>query len=228
MSLASQVEAVRGTIAAACDRSGRDSASITLIAVSKTHPADLVDQVLEAGVADIGENRVQEARDKFSSLRGAARKHLIGSLQSNKARLAVQLFDVIHSLDSEKLALELERHASVANRRLPVLIQVNVGREEQKGGVAPEAARSLAKVALGLPHLELLGLMTIPPAGTAEETRPFFAALRELRDNLRGELGPGSLPELSMGMTQDYDVAIEEGATMVRVGRAIFGERQGR
>lgn len=228
MTLVPQVEAVRAQIAAACERSGRSSDSVTLIAVSKTHPAHLVDQVLEAGVADIGENRVQEARDKFPALRGSARRHLIGSLQSNKARLAVQLFDIIHSVDNQKLGVELDRHAASDGRRLPVLVQVNIGREAQKGGVAPEETLQLCQTLRELHHLELMGLMTIPPAGSAEETRLFFAAMRQLRDELRRELGADTLPELSMGMTSDYTVAIEEGATMVRVGRAIFGERGAR
>lgn len=228
MSLSQQVQAVRDEIAAACARSGRSADSVTLIAVSKTHPAVLVDDALTAGISDIGENRIQEARDKLPQLRGSARKHLIGSLQSNKARLAVQLFDVIHSVDSEKLAVEIDKHAGSADRQFPVLIQVNIGREPQKGGVDPDATLDLAHAMAALNHLELIGLMAIPPAVEAAAVRGHFAALRELRDRLRSDLGGQALPELSMGMSADYQVAIEEGATMVRVGRGIFGEREKR
>jgi hypothetical protein len=192
---------------------------VLLIAVSKTMDAERVRLAVAAGVAALGENRVQEAREKIEALGHPVPWHLIGGLQTNKARDAARLFDWIHSVDRLELAQELSRRAHAAARTLSILLQVNLGDEPQKGGVAPAETKRLCEAVAGLPGLRVRGLMAIPPAApTAEETRPHFRTLRELRDSL-------GLEHLSMGMSADYEVAIEEGATMVRVGTAIFGPR---
>jgi len=221
---------VRSRIEAAAGRSNREAASIKLVAVSKTHPADVVRKAIEAGANDLGENRVQEAETKIAEVgRGVARWHLIGHLQSNKARRAVQLFEVIHSLDSAALARKLERACADENRdTLPVLIQVDLGHEVTKSGAdEAEVPRIIAAISQGK-HLRLIGLMTLPPFfQDAEQARPYFVRLRELRDELRAQNAfSDSDGELSMGMTHDFEVAIEEGATIVRVGTAIFGKRK--
>lgn len=209
---------VEARIAAACARAGRPRADVQLVAVTKTFPAADVDAAIAAGATDVGENKVQEARDKQPGVASSARWHLIGHLQSNKAKDAVRLFDVIQTIDSVALAEKVARAAEAAGKRQDVLLQVNVGGEEQKSGVAPAEAIALAKQVAALPSLHLTGLMTIPPAGEPEAMRPFFRSLKSLRD----ELG---LAQLSMGMTDDFEVAIEEGSTIVRIGRAIFGSR---
>jgi PLP dependent protein len=210
---------VRERIAAACRRAARAPDDVLLIAVSKTVDVERIRQAVEAGVSALGENRVQEARDKVEALGRPVPWHLIGSLQANKARDAARLFDWIHSVDRLELARELDRRALAAGRTLDVLIEVNLGQEAQKGGVPVGELKHLVDAIGPLPHLRLGGLMAIPPvADDAEGTRPHFRRLRELRD----ELG---LRHLSMGMSADYEVAIEEGATMVRVGTAIFGAR---
>jgi pyridoxal phosphate enzyme (YggS family) len=192
---------------------------VLLIAVSKTMDAERVRLAVAAGVAALGENRVQEAREKIEALGHPVPWHLIGGLQTNKARDAARLFDWIHSVDRLELAQELSRRAHAAARTLSILLQVNLGDEPQKGGVAPAETKRLCEAVAGLPGLRVRGLMAIPPAApTPEETRPHFRTLRELRDSL-------GLEHLSMGMSADYEVAIEEGATMVRVGTAIFGPR---
>jgi len=208
---AAQVEA---KIAVACARAGRKRDDVTLVAVTKTFPAIAVDHAVAAGINDVGENRVQEAREKQPATTAKARWHLIGHLQSNKAKDAVRLFDVIQTIDSVDLA---EKIAKAAGEKRPeVLLQVNIGREAQKSGIEIEDVASVAKQVGKL--LDLRGLMTIPPHGDPEETRAYFRELRKMRDDL-------GLPELSMGMSEDYETAIEEGATIIRVGRAIFGER---
>ena len=207
--------AVEARIAAACERAGRSRDSVTLVAVTKTFPAADVEHAIAAGVTNVGENKVQEARDKKPAVSGAARWHLIGHLQSNKAKDAVRLFDVIQTIDSIDLA---ERLARLADRAIDVMLQVNVGGEEQKSGVSPSEVPAIAKRVRELAPLRLTGLMTIPPLGEAEQMRPYFRQLRSMRDDL-------GLEQLSMGMTDDFEVAIEEGATIVRVGRAIFGSR---
>lgn len=223
--IALNLDAVRARIAAACERARREPASVQLIAVSKTFGADAVRSAIEAGAREFGENRVQELREKVGEVGRDARWHMIGHLQSNKAKDAVHLFDVVQSVDRMSLAEKLDKEAGEAGRKLEVLVQVNIGAEPQKSGVEiGEAARLIHAVAL-LPNLTLRGLMTIPPIDDLERTRGYFRALRELRDSIASEMSPGSLPELSMGMTDDFDIAIEEGSTMVRVGRAIFGER---
>ena len=221
---------VGSRIEAAAKRSGRPRDAIKLIAVSKTHPASVLRTAIEAGMTDLGENRVQEAGPKIEELgREAATWHLIGHLQSNKARRAVQLFDMIHSIDSVALVEKLDRACGELEReKLPVLIQVDLGHETTKSGADETELPALVGAVTGREHLKLIGFMTLPPFfEDAELTRPFYAKLRGLRDEYhdRGVFGapPG---ELSMGMTHDFEVAIEEGATMVRVGTAIFGARK--
>jgi pyridoxal phosphate enzyme (YggS family) len=209
---------VQEAVARACARAGRSPDHVLLIAVSKTVEAERVRLAIEAGVAALGENRVQEAKEKIERLGRPVPWHLIGSLQTNKARDAARLFDWIHSVDRLELARELSRRAP-SERVLNVLLQVNLGDEPQKGGAAPAEVKRLSEAMVGLPGLRVRGLMAIPPVTESPEaTRPYFRRLRELRE----ELG---LEHLSMGMSADYEVAIEEGATMVRVGTAIFGPR---
>ena len=216
-------------IEAAAKRSGRPRDAIKLIAVSKTHPANVLRAAIEAGVTDLGENRVQEAEPKIGELgREAATWHLIGHLQSNKARRAVQLFDVIHSIDSVALVEKLDRACIELQREeLPVLIQVDLGHETTKSGADETELPGLTSAVTSSEHLKLIGFMTLPPFfEDAESTRPFFAKLRGLRDEYHDRGVFGATPgELSMGMTHDFEVAIEEGATMVRIGTAIFGTR---
>lgn len=218
--LANRLVAIKDRIRAAAERSGRDSSEVVLVAVSKTHPAAAVAEALAAGQTVFGENKVQEAEWKRPEV-GSGTWHLIGHLQSNKARKAVKVFDVIESVDSLDLAQRLERICSEEGReKLPVFIQVDLAGEDTKTG-APEAdIPAIVEFVRGSSHLELKGLMTIPPfLDDVEEVRPYFRKLRELRDALVPDGG------LSMGMSNDFEVAIEEGATLVRVGTAIFGER---
>ena len=200
-----------------------------MIAVTKTHPVETLRAALTIGARELGENRVQEAEPKILELgRNAARWHLIGHLQANKARRAVKLFDVIHSVDARDLAGRLDRLCAEAGRaELPVLIQVDLGGEETKSGAGESELANLAEAVSECEHLRLTGLMTLPPFfEDAQAARPFFKRLRELRDTLQsgGYFGEAR-GDLSMGMTHDFEIAIEEGATMVRVGTAIFGER---
>jgi pyridoxal phosphate enzyme (YggS family) len=216
-------------IEAAAKRSGRTRDAIKLIAVSKTHPANVLRAAIEAGMTDLGENRVQEAEPKIGELgREAATWHLIGHLQSNKARRAVQLFDVIHSIDSVGLVEKLDRACDELQRdELPVLIQVDLGHETTKSGADETELPGVIGAVTSSERLKLIGFMTLPPFfEDGELTRPFFAKLRGLRDEYHGRGVFGATPgELSMGMTHDFEVAIEEGATMVRIGTAIFGAR---
>lgn len=228
--LRARLEQVRARIASAAKRSNRNVEEITLVAVSKTHPANILRAAIDAGVIDLGENRVQEADEKISEVgRDAARWHLIGHLQSNKARRAVQLFDVIHSVDSVALARKLNHACEQEEREeLPVLIQVDLGHEPTKFGADEQQLSNLLNVVKHCHRLRLAGLMTLPPFfDDAEQTRPFFVRLRQLRDQFQPQGAFGDRAgELSMGMTNDFEVAIEEGATMVRVGTAIFGARE--
>jgi pyridoxal phosphate enzyme (YggS family) len=210
-------------------RSKRSASDITLIAISKTHSSDRIQTAIACGVTDVGENRLQEAEPKIQAVgRERVRWHLVGHLQANKARKAVRLFDVIHSLDSAALAQRLDRLCSEEGRNgLDVLIQVNLGEEETKSGLDERDVFDLADAINNGERLRLIGLMSVPPYfEDAEQVRPFFSRLRHLRDELktRGSFG-SAVGELSMGMTHDFEVAIEEGATMVRIGTAIFGER---
>ncbi len=220
--LGARLASIRAQIEAATVRCGRLPQDVTLIAITKTHPASVVKRAIELGAADVGENRVQEAEQKITDVgRTKARWHLVGHLQANKARRAVELFDVIHSLDSLELARRLDRLCGEEGREtLPVLIQVDLGHEETKSGVDETELPQLVEGLSELSRVQLTGLMTLPPFfDDPEQARPFFRQLRELRD----KWVPNG--ELSMGMTHDFEVAIEEGATMVRIGSAIFGER---
>ena len=212
MTIAENLAAVEQRIGAACKRAGRKRSDVTLVAVSKTFPAGRVDEAIAAGVTNIGENRVQEAREKKQQVGRAARWHLIGHLQSNKAKDAVRIFDVIETVDTVDLAQKIARASETAR---DVLLQVNIGEEAQKSGVAPADVESMARQIRAIGGVNLIGLMAIPPLGDA---RPFFRRLRALRDQV-------GLAHLSMGMSEDFEVAIEEGSTMVRIGRAIFGPR---
>lgn len=208
-----------------CNRSESD---IRLVAVSKTMPAEIVKEAIEAGMTDFGENYIQEARDKITTLSACPVSwHYIGHLQSNKAKYAVRMFDLIHSVDSLKLAAELDKFAKKNDKVQDILIQVNVAKEESKSGIYEEDTIQLLTEIARLKNVAVKGLMTMPPFFNApDRVRPYFAALRELRDRIVNEKIPGiSMKELSMGMTGDFEAAIEEGATMVRVGTAIFGER---
>ena len=213
------LEKVQQAVERACRRSSRKPDDVLVIAVSKTVEIERIKRATEAGVKALGENRVQEAKDKVAVLGRPVPWHLIGSLQTNKAKDAVQLFDWIHSVDREELARELDRRAHQAERRVRVLVQVNIGLESQKGGVQPAELKPLLDAITGCRNLDVRGLMCIPPAAeTAEASRPWFKRLRDLRD-------AAALEHCSMGMSGDFEVAIEEGATMVRVGTAIFGPR---
>ena len=218
-------------IAAAAGRAGRDPGDVTLVAVSKTVPADAVRDAVDAGIDVLGENRVQEAAAKIPAVGGGARWHLVGPLQSNKARRALELFDVIESVDSVELAVRLDRLAREVKpgARYPVLLQVNVDRDAAKAGLAPDALDDAVERISDLDALELAGLMTIGRlVERPEDARPTFRMLRELSERIRasgGRSGGRLGPALSMGMTDDFAVAVEEGATIVRIGRALFGER---
>ena len=226
-SVGDNVERIRERIAEAALRRGRDPSCVRLMAVTKTVDDSRIGEALEAGVDILGENYVQEAKRKIETLGRKVEWHFIGHLQSNKARHAVCLFDLIHSVDRLGLAAELDRRSDRAGVVTPVLIQVSLGGEETKGGVSPEDALALVREVAAMKHLSIRGLMTMPPwFDDPEEARPFFRALREMGERVRESGIPGvSMEELSMGMTQDYEVAVEEGATIVRVGRALFGER---
>ena len=231
-SINARVAAVQQRIAAACARAGRNAAEITLVAVSKTVEAARIRAAIAAGVRVLGENRVQEAQDKLAELRALSDEqqvqwHLIGHLQSNKARRAVELFDVVHSVDSLKLAEKLDQVANELNKRLPIFIEVNLGGEDSKAGLAVADVLPLCEAVSRLAHLELKGLMAVPPfLEESEAVRPYFRRLRQLRDEaLKAGIVGAQFGELSMGMSNDFEVAIEEGASFVRVGTALFGAR---
>jgi len=225
--LAANINRVRSTIAAAARQAQRRPEEITLIAVSKTVSVELVKMAYNLGVTNFGENRVQEALPKIAAFHPAeVRWHMIGHLQSNKSAKVVDSFDSVQSVDSLHLAQALNRHAGEKGKRLPILLQINVSGESSKEGISPSQVTEVARQILALPHLEVQGLMTIAPlVADPEEVRPVFRDLRLLRDRLRTELPTCSWQHLSMGMTDDYIIAIEEGATIVRIGRAVFGER---
>jgi pyridoxal phosphate enzyme (YggS family) len=219
---------VRERIARAAQRSGRTAEDITLIAVSKTFDPHTVQKAVDAGARDLGENRIQEALSKVGQINGLVRWHLIGHLQSNKARQAIETFEVIHTIDSVQLVERLDRIAGELNRSPDVLIQVDLAHEPTKSGADELALPAIIETLGAARHLNFRGLMTLPPFfETPEQTRPFFRRLRELIDSLNRNRESGrQLTELSMGMSHDFEVAIEEGATMVRVGTAIFGSRE--
>jgi pyridoxal phosphate enzyme (YggS family) len=225
MDLAANLEAVRKRIEAACARAGRDPASLSLVAVTKTHSVEVVQAAAACGLTLFGENKVQEAKAKIPLCPARLRWHMVGHLQSNKAREAVELFEMIQSVDSLRLAEEINKRAEQAAKRMPVLLEVNLAGEASKFGCAPERLLAELKDLNALPRLEIHGLMTVPPwSPEAEAVRPHFRRLRELKQQCEDILG-ALLPHLSMGMTGDFEVAIEEGATIVRIGTAIFGER---
>ena len=219
------LERVRAQIAEAAKKAGRAVDEIELVAISKTHEAEKVRLAFDAGQQLFGESKVQEARAKIPLLPSAARWHFVGRLQKNKVRHALPLFELFHSVDSLDLARQMDRIAAEEGWRPRVLLEVNVAGEGSKIGFAPEMLRSQMEALLELPRLAVEGLMTIPPlAPEAEASRKYFVMLRELRDRFATEFQV-ALPRLSMGMTGDFTVAIEEGATLVRVGTAIFGQR---
>lgn len=226
--LAERIERVRRRIAKALHRAGREGEHVRLIAVTKTVPVERIRQAIECGLREFGENRVQEAEKKIPYLPQEICWHFVGHLQSNKVRKAVPLFDWIQSVDSLHLAERLNRTAAEAGRTIPVLIQVALGGEPTKHGVAPESLVELAGGLASLPHLDVRGLMVIPPfSEDPQRVRPYFRRLAELLRELNERaIFSRPLTELSMGMSHDFEIAIEEGATMVRIGTAIFGERQ--
>ncbi len=228
MELKQRLEQIKARMRRAAESCGRDADTVRLVAVSKTVSAEHVKEAIAAGVTVLGENYVQEAREKFKTLvQYPASWHFIGHLQSNKAKYAVRLFDLIHSVDSLKLARELDKQAAKVDKIQEILIQVNISGEETKSGIPAEEAMPLISAISPLPNLSIRGLMTMPPYFyQPEKVQPFFAALRELRDQIKEHAIPNvHMDELSMGMTGDFEVAIEEGATLVRIGTAIFGER---
>ncbi len=224
--IAANAERLRERITRAAERAGRRADEVTLVAVSKTFPPEAVRAAYQAGLKHFGENRVQEFEAKQPKLADLdAVWHFIGHLQGNKARRATELFGRVDSLDSVSLAERLDSAAAAQGRRLPVLIEVHLGEEATKSGIGEAKLPELAREVQALPHLELRGLMCVPPyADDSARARPYFRRLRELRDALRAEVG-GPLPALSMGMSHDFDVAVEEGATEVRIGTGLFGAR---
>ncbi|MES2440292.1 MAG: YggS family pyridoxal phosphate-dependent enzyme [Verrucomicrobiota bacterium] len=223
--IAANLSEVAGHVRAACLRSGRSPESVELIAVSKTFPAEFVRDALDAGQVCFGESRLQEAEPKIAALPGSLHWHFIGRVQRNKVRKLLQNFEVIHAVDSMRLASYSDEIATELGLFPKVFLQVNIGGELSKGGFEPETLRVEMEGLLNLKRLEIIGLMCIPPPGPDSEfSRPWFASLRNLRDAIESEFGM-KLPALSMGMSGDYEVAIEEGATHVRVGSAIFGKR---
>ena len=225
------LERVRERMEKAAERAGRKVEEILLLGASKGVDVEKILAAIEAGLTDIGENYVQEAKSKIERIgRDKVRWHMIGRLQRNKAKHAVRLFDMIQTVDSARLADELERRASQAGKVIPVLVEVNIGREPQKAGVAPEGLLPLCEHISRLPHLRLEGLMCIPPwSEDPEDSRPYFAEMRRLFERLKEASLPGAeIKWLSMGMSADFEVAIEEGANLIRVGTAIFGPREGR
>ena len=220
----SRLAKIHDAIASVARQAGRDPAEIELLAVSKTQPAEAIQEAMRAGITHFGENKVQEARGKIEAM-GRGVWHLIGHLQSNKARDAVRLFDSIDSVDRTDLAEEINHRADALGKIQDILLQVNIAGESAKFGCAPDTARALAEAMNALPRLCLRGLMTIAPySPEPEQSRPSFAGLRRLRDQIEADTGL-RLPVLSMGMSGDFAVAIEEGSTCVRIGTALFGER---
>lgn len=223
-----RLEEVRSRILETCKRCGRDPGTVRLVAVSKTVPVETIQNAIEAGVGILGENYIQDAREKCRALADyPVFWHFIGHLQTNKAKYAVRLFELIHTVDSFRLAAELDREARKIEKVQKILIQINIGKETSKSGIDPESAESLVRSISNLTNLSVQGLMVIPPFfDEPEMVRPYFRELRNLRDFLQAEGISGvRMDELSMGMTGDFEAAIEEGATLVRIGTAIFGER---
>ncbi len=226
MTIKERVESIRERIAAAALSVGRDPTEVLVVAVAKTFPASAVEKVIAAGINNIGENRVQEARAKIAAIETPCHWHMVGHLQTNKARLAVSLFDWIQSLDSIKLAQELHKAGSGLGKRVRTLVEVNLGQEPSKTGLYETELVPFLEQAGALPDLGIEGLMAMPPYDpNPEAVRPYFRRLRELRDDAASRFPQLTLSHLSMGMSHDFEIAITEGATIVRVGTAIFGER---
>jgi len=227
MSVAENLKAVMDRIASASKRSGRDPSSVKLVVVTKTVDHDRIIQAVNAGAVILGENRVQEAKEKIEALGKTASWHLIGHLQTNKAKYAVKLFDLIHSVDNLELAREIDRQAAKIGKVQDILIEVNIAGETAKAGVVITGTPGLVREAAKLRNISVKGLMTMPPySEDPEDSRSYFRKLRELAGTIEKENIPSvSMQELSMGMSGDFEVAIEEGATLVRVGTAIFGTR---
>jgi PLP dependent protein len=226
VSLAENLESIQQRIRAACQRAAREPNSVSLLAVAKTQPPEAVSAAAALGLSLFGENKVQEARAKIPLCPGRLRWHFIGHLQSNKCRDAVELFTMIESVDSLALAQEINKRAEAAARTMPILLEVNVAGEASKFGYQPEQLLAELNALNALPRIEIHGLMAVPPwSSLAESSRPHFCRLRELKLQCEQVLG-APLPHLSMGMSGDFEVAIEEGATIVRVGTALFGERK--
>ena len=225
MDFTENLNAIRQRIHAACARAGRDEASVMLLAVSKTHPPETIKLAVDGGLLHFGENKIQEAKAKIPLCPGRARWQFIGHLQSNKVRDAVELFEMIQGVDSLALAREISKRADQAGKTMPILLEVNVAGEASKFGYQPEALLAELNELNALPKIEIHGLMAIPPFNPVpEKTRPYFQRLRELKTQCEQILG-APLPHLSMGMSGDFEIAIEEGATIVRIGTALFGER---
>ncbi|MGM0417868.1 MAG: YggS family pyridoxal phosphate-dependent enzyme [Thermodesulfobacteriota bacterium] len=228
MGIKENIEDIQKIIESACSETKRDSRKVKLIAVSKTKPASDIKKAFEAGQKDFGENYIQEAMDKIDEIgKDGINWHFIGRLQSNKAKFAVKYFDYIHSVDSLKLAKEISKRASLENKTQKILIQINTGKEEQKSGIMPESAAEFFETASKLENIEILGLMAIPPFGMPEkETEKHFILLKNTLDDLNNKFPKLKMSQLSMGMSGDYTAAIKQGATMVRIGTAVFGERK--
>ncbi len=223
--VADRLETVRARIEAAAVRADRDPLNVRLVAVSKGMTADRVDEAIAAGVEDIGENRIQEAADKQREVRNAVRWHLIGHLQTNKAARAATLFDYVHSVDSKRVADALSAHRPAGRDPIGVLLEVELTGLPSRYGVVESDVEGVVQQLVNVPAIHVMGLMTIAPySADPEDARASFTRLRHIRDHMEHVTG-WALPELSMGMSNDFEVAIEEGATMVRIGRAIFGER---
>lgn len=226
MSLAENLNSIQQRIHTACTRAERDPASVTLLAVTKTQPPEVVTEAARLGLASFGENKIQEAKAKIPLCSGKLRWHFIGHLQTNKCRDAVELFEMIQSVDSLHVAQEISKRAEQAGKTIPILLEVNLAGEASKFGYRPDKLEAELQQLNALPRLEIHGLMTVPPwTSNAENVRPFFRQMRELKQRLEQILG-APLPHLSMGMTGDFEVAIEEGATIVRIGTALFGPRK--
>jgi len=225
MTLAENLNSIQQKIAAACERAGRDPNSVTLLAVTKGQPPELVNEAARLGLNLFGENKVQEAKAKIPLCSGRLRWQMIGHLQSNKCRDAVELFEMIQSVDSLHLAREISKRAEQAGRTMPILLEVNAVGEASKFGYRPEQMLADLPGINALPRIEIHGLMTVPPwSAVAEEVRPVFRQVRELKERAEAVIG-APLPHLSMGMSGDFAVAVEEGATIVRIGMALFGPR---
>jgi pyridoxal phosphate enzyme (YggS family) len=226
--IAANIDKIRQRIAVAAARCNRAPDSIKLLAVSKTVSPFAVEQAIAAGITAFGENYVQEAKEKIAAVKKPVEWHMIGHLQTNKAKYVVNLFDYIHSVDRMELAKEINKRASLINKKVNVLIEINVSGEKTKSGVTADHAVNLIKEVSVLKNISVRGLMTMAPySDNPENSRPYFSELRNLQQNIINEGIPGiQMNELSMGMTDDFEIAIEEGATIVRIGRAIFGERK--